>query len=412
MRKEEFSDQSPGRLVPIELGRHQTTSSGLIEIETTHALSFLPDPLPPSLDWTMIRGELFEVLNAATASLSRVNGLVPLAPNTGILRQALWLREARLSSQIENIHTTALDMVLAGERKNDAQSTAGREAWNAMKAVQYAQESPLPFSCQLIREMHRVLVTGTRGEHKCPGEFRDMPAYIGPENQPQQARFVPPPPGSLPGHVEDCMRSLEKWVNEEWTEIPALIRVAMMHYQFETIHPFRDGNGRIGRALILHQMCSRGLLDLPVVSISGYFQRYKQEYVDRLFAVSGDGDWVGWFRFFAEAMATQGAQTRVLCERLIAIHRTQTESIRSRGLPVRLLQLIDNLFQYPVVTARSVAKLLDVSDPTGRKDIAHLEEMDVLRLTGDVNYGKVWYAPAVLAVVEATDEEIEREFMS
>ncbi len=407
MSRERFSDQSPGRLVPMTLRKRRITSSGTTEFDPVPALSFVPDPLPPAIDWRAVKADLFEPLSGAQASLERVNGLVPLAPNTRILRQALWLREAKLSSEIENIHTTALDMMLAGSREARDGGDKGLEAWNALKAVRLGLESDLPFSIRLIKDMHRALLVGVRGEDKKPGEFRDMPVYIGSETRPEQARFVPPPPGTMPGEVVDCMSRLEKFVNSDWPEIPAVAGIALMHYQFETIHPFRDGNGRIGRALILHQLCSRGLLDLPVVSVSGYFQRYRQEYVDRMFAVSADGDWLGWIRFFAEGIATQSVQTRVLAERLVRIHRAYTEALRTRGAPSRLLTLLDHVFDSPVISARRVSELLGVTDPTARKDIAVFEDLGVLRLTDHVAYGRMWYAPEVLAVVEAPDEDAQ-----
>ncbi len=410
MREGRFSKKSPGKLVPTVLGRQRTTSVGLIEVDPVPSIAFVPDKLPPKIDWRLIKGELFDHFEAATAALMRINGLVPLAPNTKILRQALWLREAKISSEIEDIHTNALEMVMAGsgnQMLNSGRGDRGLEAWNAMMAVRKGLESDLPFSGRLIKEMHQVLLVGTRGEEKMPGEYRVSQAYIGPENKPEKARFVPPPPGDMPGGVTACMGQIERFVNTEWDEIPRLAQVAMMHYQFETIHPFSDGNGRIGRALIIHQLCRKGLLDLPVVFVSGYLKRYQQEYVDRLFAVSADGDWIGWIRFFVDAVATQAAQTRVLAERLIRMHREYTERLRQDGVPSRLFILIDHLFDWPVVTAKSVAQLLGVSDPTARKDISLFEELGILRVTEDVSWGRAWFVPAIIAVIDATDEDIE-----
>lgn len=406
MRRELFSDASPGKLVPTTLWRWRTTPKGIPEAEEIPALAFSPDPLPPALDWRSIKADLFDELTAATAALFRVNGLVPLAPNSGVLRHALWLREAKLSSAIEDIHTTALDMVLAETRQSRGEDNPGLEALNAMKAVRHALESDLPFSGRLIREMHRVLLRGVRGEDKHPGEYRGVQAYIGPAENPGRARFIPPPPGTMPGQVDPCMAELEKFANADHPEIPGLAAVAMIHYQFEAIHPFRDGNGRVGRALILHQLCRRGLLDLPVVFVSGYFQQHKQSYVDRLFAVSAEGDWLGWIRFFVEAVATQAAQTRVLAERLIGMHRRFTERVRDDGAPARLMTLVDSLFEWPVVNARSVAGRLGVTDPTARSDLSRLERLGILELTDDVSYGKAWYPPEIIRVIETPVEEL------
>ena len=395
----------------VRLSKRRTSRGGLIEFEEIPAVAFVPDPLPPRLNWREIKGELFEHFESATAAVNRVNGLVPLAPNTKILRQALWLREARISSAIEDVHTTTLDMVMvgSGQKKEGTDSSDAREAWNAMQAVRVGLESELPFSGRLIKEMHRELMVGVRGENKRPGEYRDSQAYIGSAEQPEKARFIPPPPGTGIGCVEYCMRELESSVNAEWDDVPPLARVALMHYQFETIHPFRDGNGRIGRALILHQLCRRGLLDLPVVFVSGYLQRYRQEYVDLLFRVSADGNWIEWLRYFLDAVATQSAQTRVLSERLIRLYQGYTTELRQKSAPARVFVLLDHLFDWPVLSAPQVADLLDVTYPTARKDIDLLEELGVLRIVDqETNWGKAWFVPELIEIIDANDEDIER----
>lgn len=409
MKQERFSDAAPGRLVPVTLRKRKPSERGLVEFDEIRSFAFEPDPLPPKLDWRSIKSDLFDEFQSATAAIHRVNGLVPLAPNTRILRQALWLREARMSSAIENVHTTTLDMVMVGSGQrvhND--SNDALEAWNAMRAVRVSLESDLPFSGRLIREMHRELMVGVRGEDKRPGEYRDIQVFIGGEGGPEKARFIPPPPGNLPGGVADCMAALERFTHEERPEIPTLARVALTHYQFETIHPFLDGNGRIGRALILHQLCRRGLLELPVIFVSGYLQRYRQEYYDRLFAVSADGDWIGWIRFLIVAVATQASQTRILAERLIRLYQDYAEDLRSKGAAVRLFTILDHLFDWPVVNAPKVAELVEVTYPTARKDIDLLVDIGVLTpVDRDVAWGKAWFMPQLIQIIEATDEEIE-----
>ncbi len=412
MTRERLSDEAPGCLVPVQLRKWRTGPGGRIEYDEIPSFAYEPKPLPPDLDWRMIRGDLFDHFEAATAAIHRVNGLVPLAPNTSILRQALWLREARISSAIEDVHTTALDMVMVGSGQRRVEDSGdAREAWNAMQAVRVSLESDLPFSGRLIKGMHRELMVGVRGEENRPGEYRDSQAYIGSRDYPERARFVPPPPGSMPGCVESCMRDLEVFVNREHPEIPAVARVALMHYQFETIHPFRDGNGRIGRALILHQLCRRGMLELPVVFVSGYLQRYRQEYIDRLFRVSADGEWYEWIRFFADAVAMQAVQTRVLAERLIRLYQSYTEQLRDRNAAARLFVLLDHLFDWPAVNAPKVAELTGVTYPTARKDIDLLVEIGVLvPVNQDANWGKAWYMDDLIQIIEATDEDIEQDF--
>lgn len=403
-----FGPDSPGRLVPVTLRRVRVAQPGsgqnrAGEIEAVPAHAFVPDPLPPKLDWRAIKADLFDELTGAVAALARVNGLTQGVPNARILRHALWLREAKLSSQIEDIHTTALDMVLAGSGLGNLQANPGKEAWNAVDAVRLGLESDLPFSGRLIRDMHRALLVGVRGERSSPGEYRDGLVYIGSPNAPTDARYIPPPQRADDRMVDAAMDDLERFANADWPGIPPLACVAMMHYQFEAIHPFRDGNGRIGRALILHQLCRRALLDMPVVSPSGHFHRHRRDYVDLMFNVSADGAWTDWIRFFAQGIAAEAVTARVLAERIIQTHRQWSDQLVAQDAPARLMRLLDRVFEHPVVSARSVSDHLDVSNPTARKDIALFEDLGILAPTSDASYGRTWYCPELMRIIE-TDE--------
>lgn len=403
MLPERFGPDAPGRLVPVVLRRVRLEPgagrAGRDERVHTHA--FIPNPLPPRLDWRAIKADLFDDLTDAVAAMARVNGLTQGVPNSGILRHALWLREARLSSQIEDVHTTALDMVLAGS--GVAGTNPAKEAWNAVEAVRTGLESDLPFSARLIRDMHRALLVGVRGQHSSPGEFRDGLVYIGSPNDPTDARYIPPPQRADDRAVDRLMADLERFANTDWPEIPPVACVAMMHYQFEAIHPFRDGNGRIGRALILHQLCRRGLLDVPVVSPSGHFHRHRRDYTDLLFAVSADGAWTDWIRFFTRGLAAEAVTARVLAERIIALHRRWTDALIARDAPARLLRLLDKVFEHPVVSVRSVSDHLGVSHPTARKDVDLFEEISILAPTSDAAYARTWYCPELMRIIETEE---------
>jgi Fic family protein len=405
MTPERFGPDAPGRLVPVTLRRVRVGAPGPTadragEIESVPAFAFVPDPLPPKLDWRAIKADLFEPLTEAVAALARVNGLTQGVPNARILRHALWLREAKLSSQIEDIHTTALDMVLAGSGLTGSQPNPGKEAWNAVEAVRTGLESDLPFSGRLIRDMHRALLVGVRGERSSPGEYRDGLVYIGSPNDPTDARYIPPPQRADDRMVDAAMDDLERFANTDWPGIPPLACVAMMHYQFEAIHPFRDGNGRIGRALILHQLCRRGLLDMPVVSPSGHFHRHRRDYVDLMFNVSADGAWTEWIRFFVEGVAAEAVTARVLAERIITLHRRWSDDLVSADAPARLVRLLDKVFEHPVVSVRAAGEHLGVSHPTARKDIALFEELGILAPTSDASYGRTWYCPELMRIIE------------
>jgi Fic family protein len=203
------------------------------------------------------------------------------------------------------------------------------------------------------------------------------------------------------------MADLERFVNADRGEIPSLLAVAMAHYQFETIHPFRDGNGRIGRALIVHDLCKRGLLDHQVIFLSGYINKHKHRYYETLLGVSTGSAWERWFAFFLDAVIDQARETAVLAKRLFRLRETYIDAVKTNGLPARLLTLIDALFERPIVNARVVAQRLGVTDPTARKDIGLLVEHNVLALTADVAWGQTWFAKGIIDIVETTDDDDE-----
>ncbi|MBZ0172316.1 MAG: Fic family protein [Phycisphaerales bacterium] len=400
-----FSQHSPGRLVPITLSGVRPTPGGRVEADPIETVAFVPNPLPPDLDWGSLKASQYERLEAASAALGRVNGLVTLVPNARALLRSLWLREAKLSSEIENIQTTALDMVIAGNKSDTVEGDPARETFNAVTALERGLGADLPFSVDLIQSMHRDLLEDVRGGEKQPGAFRASQVYIGSPTRPERARFVPPPPGDGPDEIGGCMEALVAFVKSTPPEIPALAAVALMHYQFEAVHPFADGNGRIGRALIIHDMCRRGLLDQPVVFLSGYFEAHKQDYVNHLLRVSTSGDWDGWIGFFLDAVIHQAGQTVRLAERLIGLRSRFIERVQEAGAPARLLILIDELFRWPIATARGVSDLLGVTDPTARKDITTLVDLGVLEPSSEASYGQIWHAPAVLGLIEGAGDD-------
>ncbi|MEM1183918.1 MAG: Fic family protein [Planctomycetota bacterium] len=401
----QFTAGSPGQLVPIELHRSVRKPSGLTEIEPFASQAFSPDVLPPALDWRSLAADLLPRVSLAQEALGRVNGLTTVVHNARALLRSLWLREAKFSSAIEDVHTTALDMALVATQAERPESNRAVEAWNAVNAIEHGLASDLPFSVRLIKEMHVELLRGVRGEDKRPGELRTIPVYIGPQDRPDRARFVPPPPGNAPGHLVPLLADLERFVNQTPEEVFPLAAVAIAHYQFETIHPFRDGNGRIGRALVIHDLCRRGLLDQHVVFLSGYFERNKQMYYDRLLGVSARGDWADWIAFFLDAIVDQAGETARLAEKLFRLRERYIDTVRTKNLSARLLTLIDALFHWPVVTARGVAETTGVTDPTARKDIGVLVDHGILKLTSEVSYGQTWYAVDIIRLIEGDADQ-------
>ncbi len=230
------------------------------------------------------------------------------------------MREAKLSSEVEDIDTTAAEIVLAGVGRTLGVRESGLESWNYVKALEHGVQSELPFCTRVIKQMHEQLLSGVRGDDNRPGEYRECGVYLGDRSRGVQgARFIPPPGGD---EVKLAMSDLEKFVNQSYDKIPPLFVIALTHYQFETIHPFRDGNGRIGRVLISRSLVKEGLLDHPVVYMSAYINEFKQTYVDLMLKISQTGSeeaWSSWIEFILDAIRTQALDAVWRSERLISL---------------------------------------------------------------------------------------------
>jgi len=365
-------------------------------------VAFVPHPLPPSLDWDRLKVSLFDKHSEALLAIGRLNGLHKRLHDGGPLLRTLWMREAKLSTAVEDIHTTAEEMVLAGALRGTPVRSGGHEAWSYVQALEHGLKSVLPLSRRLMCEMHRILLSGgigeVRGARQRPGDLRDIPVYIGDDRLgPRMARFVPPPPGDV---LEKCMRELEMFANKESRRIPSLVSIALFHYQFESIHPFRDGNGRIGRVLMSRSLVTEGLLDHPVVYFSGYIYRRKQEYIDRMFAVSARGEWIEWIDFVLDAILTQALDAIARSERLIELREHFYTTLKRLDASARVFKLVDRLFAMPAVNAEEAREIMGVEKPTAYKDIALLEKAGVLtEITGRVR-DRDWVARDVVKIIE------------
>lgn len=371
--------------------------------------AYIPDPLPPRLDWDALVARHYDRLERTVLSLGRINGLHKRVGNAAGLLRTLWMREAKLSSQVEGIQTTAEDLVLAGAGRSLDVRSGGRESWNYVRALEHGVSSDLPMSTRLLCEMHGFLLDDVRGTDRRPGCVRDVPVFIGdPEKGPTDARFIPPPPGEV---LARCLTDLEKFIHANQPKIKALFKVALVHYQFETIHPFRDGNGRIGRVMISRSLVKEDLLDHPVVYMSAYIYRHKDRYVDLLLKVSMEGGdaWSEWIGFMLEAIRTQANDAIVRSERLISIRERYHEQLKARGAPGRLFQVIDRLFSMPAINAAEAGAIMSVSGPTVYKDLALLEEEGILNeYTGRLR-DRDWVAREIIDVIEAEDHHADED---
>ena len=351
---------------------HTTTVAG----ESVRA--FVPFPLPPADPPLEVAGALAELHAAALASLSRLAVAATLVPNTDWFLYGFVRKEAVITSEIEGTQATLQDVVTFETTRHAERPDDVREICNYIDALTYARKQiqsarGLPLSSRLLCEAHKRLMRGARGSDKLPGEIRRSQNWIG-GTRPGTARFVPPPPNEVP----DAMSRLERWVHAD-DPLPPLIRAGLAHVQFETIHPFLDGNGRIGRLLVTLLLEHWSLLDSPILYLSHAIRRRQQEYYARLIAVRDNGDWEGWTAFFLECVRDAADDGVNAAQRIFALlSRDRQRLVASALATVPAIQLFDKLPSHPVVTLQSTVDLLNVSKPTAVKAIDALEEVGIL----------------------------------
>ena len=379
MRPEEFQPNAPGRVVRSTFG-HWT---------------FLPDPLPPELAFDM---KLVRALADADRALGELAGAGRMLPNPLLLIRPFIRREAVLSSRIEGT-ITQLDQLFLFEAEPEHLNhpSDAAEVRNYVFALEHglsAIKSGSPFSLQMIREIHRILLDDVRGGDKQPGLIRTRDVRIG-GNDAEESRFVPPTHTQLPALLVDFVQFLRSD-----RSFPAVAELALMHYQFESIHPFNDGNGRVGRLLISLMLCERGILPEPLLYLSAFFEKNRQEYYDRLLEVSRAADWSGWLRFFARGVAEQATdatkRTRLLLDLRETYRREAGEQIRS----VAALTLVDELFSSPYITVNHAAKVMDLNFSSASRTIEKFAAAGLLReVTGQLR-NRVFCADRIFRMLE------------
>lgn len=396
MKTESFAKSAPGSLVPTQ-AFDLVQKGQLQEPVAVKGVAFVPDPLPPRIDWERVLGRLTSEVLAATRAIAVLEGRALHVVNERLLLGPFWRREARLSSLIEETITTPEKLALAGV---DPTSTDGdtREVWNYVRALEHGLNSPLPLSGRLLREMHAILLEGVRGSRDRPGEYRGEQNYIGDGARGfARARFVPPPAGAT---LERCMSELERFMNADSTGVPALIAVALTHYQFECIHPFRDGNGRLGRLLIVLELCRTKQVTRPWVYVSDYLESNRDVYKDALLAVSQDGEWEAWIRFMLRGFAASADDALHRMDRILALREELRAAVTGPRSSSLMLELIDDLFERPVISVKRACALLDITHTAVRRHLAKLVDLGVIEPLPDIGREQYWIARRILAVSE------------
>lgn len=386
MRPEEFTPQAPGQVVRSVLG-HWT---------------FRPEPLPPRIEPDL---RLMSLLSTADRALGELAGVGRRLRNPHLLIRPFIRREAVLSSRIEGT-VTRLDQLFLFEAQPEEPShpSDAGEVRNYVRALEHGLDlirGGEPFSLRMLREIHHRLLDGVRGAEKRPGELRDRAVMIGRSAEFDEARFIPPCHTTIGPMLDHFVAFLR-----DERSLPVAIQLALAHYQFETIHPFNDGNGRVGRLLVTLMLCERDVLPQPLLYLSAFFEQHREEYYDHLLDVSRRAAWNEWFGFFARAIAEQARDAVIRVQRLQDLQddlrRRTSRLIRTAAPRV----LVDELFASPFVTMNRAADVMGVAFKSAARTVATLEEAGILREITGQQRNRVYCADEILRLLDEplTDE--------
>jgi Fic family protein len=340
--------------------------------------AFIPPPLPPDppVDLTAFVG----LLDRATVALGRLDGITAALPSPPLFIYMYVRKEALLSSQIEGTQSSLSDLLLLESEETPHVSINDVEEVSSYVAalnhgLRRIRDDGFPLSLRLIREIHEVLLRTGRGSSKQPGEFRRTQNWIG-GTRPGNASFVPPPPERL----VECLDAFERFLHADHSGIPLLVKAAMAHVQFETIHPFLDGNGRLGRLLITFLLCAAGVLREPILYLSLYFKAHRKRYYELLQNVRDTGDWESWITFFLEGVVETAAQATQTARQLNALFEIDGEKVARLGRPAASTSRVHELLQKrPLLSIPAATKELALSEPTVAKAMQHLVSLGIVR---------------------------------
>jgi Fic family protein len=377
MNPEDFKNSSSGTCLSVSQG----------------FCAFVPNPLPPRIDWTP---ELVQSLSDATQLLGELSGTGRILLNPYLLIGPYIRREAVSSSRIEGTQASLSDLFFFEAAETEEPEVPDvKEVRNYVRAMEHgiALLGKLPVSIRLIREIHKVLMYGVRGEHAAPGELRRIQNWIGPTGcSLDEATYVPPP---IP-EMQNALDAWERYFHSEPIE-PPLIQCALMHYQFEAIHPFTDGNGRIGRLLVTLLLCQMQVLSQPLLYLSAFFEKNQKEYYEKLLSVSKTGDWTGWINFFLRGVAMQAQDALSDAAKILELHEHYHSELRkTKHIPQTAPQLIDVLFASPVVSVKKLCNDWKMPFHAVQRGVDRLVQIEILREATDRRRNRLFLAQDLL----------------
>lgn len=361
--------------------------------------AFLPAPLPPPIEWNE---NIIAALSRADLALGRLAGEGRRFANPHLFIRSFIRREAVLSSRIEGTRTTLAELLAAeGGAKGTSDSADLHEVANCVAAFEYGIDrlQTLPLSLRLIREIHELLMRGVRGDTATPGEFRRSQNWIGPPGCTlSDASYVPPPPDEL----VPCLDALERFLHDE--SLPVLVNAALAHAQFEAIHPFLDGNGRVGRLLISLLLAERGVLPSPLLQLSAYFEGTRQAYYAHLLAFTEAGAWEDWLIYFLHGVRLQAEDALARIRHMDILFDFWRDDLRDIMSP-RLEEVLGLFVENPFRTLGGIAETLGIAYTTAGRAVGRLEEAGIVSVVGTAKRNRIYCARAILAALEAPTEQ-------
>jgi len=374
----------------------QNSPAGRLSKTIQGYYAFIPNPLPPVLNWNE---SLVNSLSEADRAVGKLAGLSRALPNPHLLIRPFMHSEAVLSSRIEGTQATISDVYKyeTGQLslfKDDKDISDVKEVHNYVLALDCGLKrlKELPLSLRLLRELHKILLEGVRGGESRPGEFRQVQNWIGPEGcSLEEALYVPPSVDEM----NEALASLEKYLNQK-DNLPPLIRIGLVHYQFEAIHPFIDGNGRIGRLLIILLLCAWDILPQPLLYLSPYFESNRQAYYDLLLEVSERGAWEEWLNFFLTAVKIQADDAILRINKMMELKEDYRAKVQSKRVSSGLFKAVDFLFEKPVFSANQLAKELGTNFARAQRYISSLKQAGIIREITGMSRNRIYAAEEII----------------
>jgi Fic family protein len=374
-----------------------TAPTGRLVLIPEKVYAFIPDPLPPQLSFGL---EDVRLVSDADRALGELKGLSEMLPNPQLFVGPFSAREAVSSSRIEGTISTEKELLLFEALPKEKPAAPDvREVRNYISALDYGltRIKKIPLSLRLIREIHKVLLHGVRGQEKRPGEFRNKQNYIGnPGQSIEDARYVPSPVTEMPRLLDH----FEKYLHAE-SSLPFLVRLSLIHYQFEAIHPFEDGNGRLGRLLVPFLLSDAGYLPYPLLYLSSYFERNRADYGDLMLRVSQKGEWMAWIRFFLTGVSEQSRDAIRRAQRLLSLWKEYRERVQTTRASALLPRLVDRLFSHPFLTIPIAKNFLGISYRAAQLNVEKLVAAKILQELPERTYNRLFLAPEIMRVIEA-----------